>query len=151
MRKSPKKLKYRKYFKTKIRKKNKINIKKERLDLGFAFLQVFNQGKLFHPEIESSRVSVSRMSRKRGRVWRYWQRLFTYCPVYKKTLGLRMGKGKGNLKKWFSPVKVGQLIFIISNKRKIQRKGSMFLLYFKAFAKNWRKLSVSSDISLFKY
>jgi len=151
MKKSPKKLKYRKYFKTRIRKKDKIKIKKDRLDLGFAFLQVSNQGKLFRPEIEASRVSVSRMSRKRSRIWRYWQRLFTYCPVYKKTKGLRMGKGKGHLKDWYSPVKVGQLIFILSNKRNIQRKGSMYLYYFKAFAKAWRKLSVDCDISLFKY
>jgi ribosomal protein L16/L10AE len=65
--KTPQRLKYRKYFKYKIDKRKKVLLTKDKLEDGVGFLQIVNQGKLFASNIESCRVSIRRMSKRKKR------------------------------------------------------------------------------------
>lgn len=67
-------------------------------------LQGYDQIKLTPGQIETTRIAIRRLSRKKRRVWQYWVKLFPYCPITKKSVGMRMGKGKGGIKRWVCPV-----------------------------------------------
>lgn len=98
MKKTPINLKYRKYFRTKLSNKSLITLKKA--DFIFKVgLQCFDQFKLTPSQIETTRVAIRRLSRRKKRIWSYWVKLFPYCPVSKKSVGMRMGKGKGSVKR----------------------------------------------------
>jgi large subunit ribosomal protein L16 len=50
-------------------------------------------GQLSFKQIEACRKSIRRNIKKEGAIW---MRLFTYFSKTKKTIGSRMGKGKGS-------------------------------------------------------
>lgn len=54
-------------------------------------------GKLKFKHIEACRKTLKRGLRKKGALW---IRVFTWAPVTKKSVGLRMGKGKGGIAYW---------------------------------------------------
>jgi len=58
-------------------------------------------------QIEAMRVTVSRKTRKVGKMF---LRLFPYKPVTKKPAETRMGKGKGNIDRWVAVVKRGRIL-----------------------------------------
>jgi large subunit ribosomal protein L16 len=62
-------------------------------------------------QIESMRVSVSRSTKKVGRMF---LRVFPDKPITKKPAETRMGKGKGNIEQWVSVVKRDRIIFELS-------------------------------------
>jgi ribosomal protein L16/L10AE len=66
--KFPKKLKFKKYFKTKLSNKSLFTLTKSRVLKGKIGLQVLEQGKLKNSEIESCRISIRRMSKRRKRI-----------------------------------------------------------------------------------
>lgn len=59
-------------------------------------------------QIEAMRVSVSRKTKKVGRMF---LRVFPDKPVTKKPAETRMGKGKGNIEQWVAVVKRERVIF----------------------------------------
>jgi large subunit ribosomal protein L16 len=101
----PKKVKYRKQQKGKIRgwasRGNKVNFG----DFG---LQVLERGWITARQIEAGRVCIVRQIRKGGRMW---VRIFPDKPFTKKPQETRMGKGKGNVEGWVAPVKPGRVLF----------------------------------------
>ena len=103
----PKKVKYRKQQKGKIRgwasRGNKVNFG----DFG---LQVLERGWITARQIEAGRVTIVRQIRKGGRMW---IRIFPDKPFTKKPQETRMGKGKGNVEGWVAPVKPGRILFEI--------------------------------------
>lgn len=74
-------------------------------------LKALKPGKLTFIQIESCRKTLKRGLRKNGFLW---IRVFTWVPVTKKSVGVRMGKGKGNISHWIAPIKKGQILFEIN-------------------------------------
>ena len=61
-------------------------------------------------QIEASRIVISRIVRKLGKMW---IRIFPDKPVTAKPAETRMGKGKGTLDYWVASVKPGRILFEI--------------------------------------
>jgi large subunit ribosomal protein L16 len=58
--------------------------------------------------MEACRRTLRRGLKKQGKLW---IRCFPWAPFTKKPIASRMGKGKGKLSHWFSPIKQGQVLF----------------------------------------
>jgi len=61
-------------------------------------------------QIEASRIVISRVVRKIGKMW---IRIFPDKPVTSRPAETRMGKGKGALDHWIAVVKPGRILFEI--------------------------------------
>ena len=61
-------------------------------------------------QIEASRIVISRVVRKIGKMW---IRIFPDKPVTARPAETRMGKGKGGLDHWVAVVKPGRVMFEI--------------------------------------
>ena len=59
-------------------------------------------------QIEASRIVISRVVRKIGKMW---IRIFPDKPVTARPAETRMGKGKGSLDHWVALVKPGRILF----------------------------------------
>ena len=62
-------------------------------------------------QIEAARVAMTRHIKRGGKVW---IKIFPDKPVTQKPMGVRMGKGKGNLEYWVAVVKPGRVMFEIA-------------------------------------
>ena len=62
-------------------------------------------------QIEAARVAMTRYIKRGGKVF---IKIFPDKPVTGKPIGVRMGKGKGNLECWVAVVKPGRVMFEIS-------------------------------------
>lgn len=103
----PKKTKYRKEQKGRNRGKATRGNKVYEGDFG---LQALELGQITSNQIEAARVAMTRYIKRGGQVW---IKIFPDKPVTAKPIGTRMGKGKGNVEKWVSPVKPGRVMFEI--------------------------------------
>ena len=61
-------------------------------------------------QIEASRIVISRVVRKIGKMW---IRIFPDKPVTARPAETRMGKGKGALDHWVAVIKPGKILFEI--------------------------------------
>jgi len=59
-------------------------------------------------QIEASRIVISRVVRKVGKMW---IRIFPDKPITERAAETRMGKGKGSLDHWVAVVKPGRVMF----------------------------------------
>ena len=110
--KIPKRVKFRKYH------KNKIKVVADRssfLRFGSFGLKALESGRITAQQIETIRQAIGRKIRPKGRLW---IRSFPHLPVTSKPAEVRMGKGKGNVKFWVCIVKKGQILFEISGVNK---------------------------------
>jgi large subunit ribosomal protein L16 len=101
----PKKVKYRK------QQKNRIKGKAWRgssLSFGEYGLKVLEPGFITDRQIEASRVAMTRFIKRGGKVW---LRLFPDKPITKKPAEVRMGSGKGPLDHWVAVVRPGKVLF----------------------------------------
>ena len=73
-------------------------------------LKAMEPGWVTQRQIEASRVALTRMMKREGKVW---IRIFPDLPVTKKPAETRMGKGKGDLDHWVCKVKRGKVLFEI--------------------------------------
>ncbi|MBW1911850.1 MAG: 50S ribosomal protein L16 [Deltaproteobacteria bacterium] len=103
---SPKKLKYRK--KQKGRMKGKCYSKGGRLEFGDYGLQALECGFMTAQQIEAGRVAVTRHIKRGGKIW---IRVFPDKPITKKPAETRMGKGKGSTEGWVAVVKPGRILY----------------------------------------
>ena len=62
-------------------------------------------------QIEAARVAMTRYVKRTGKVW---IKIFPDKPYTSKPIGVRMGKGKGNLEYWVAVVKPGRVMFEIA-------------------------------------
>ena len=62
-------------------------------------------------QIEAARIAMTRYIKRGGKVF---IKIFPDKPVTGKPIGVRMGKGKGNLECWVAVVKPGRVMFEIS-------------------------------------
>ena len=74
-------------------------------------LKALENGFIQANHMEACRIVVARKTRGAGKLW---INIFPNKPVTKKPAETRMGKGKGELAHWGSPVKRGKVLFEMS-------------------------------------
>lgn len=104
----PKKTKYRKQQKGRVRGKATSGYTVEFGEYG---LKVLEGGWLTAQQIEAGRVAIVRTAKKGAKVW---IRVFPDKPITKKPAETRMGKGKGPVEGWVAVVKPGKIIYEIA-------------------------------------
>ena len=62
-------------------------------------------------QIEAARVAMTRYMKRGGKVY---INIFPHMPLTKKSIGTRMGKGKGAVEAWVAVVKAGKILFEVS-------------------------------------
>mgnify|MGYP002838339660 CR=1 FL=1 len=70
-------------------------------------LKALEPGWVTARQIESSRIVISRVVRKIGKMW---IRIFPDKPITARPAETRMGKGKGSLDHWVAVVKPGRIL-----------------------------------------
>ena len=103
----PKRTKFRKAFKGRIR-----NVTKGGAELNFGQfgLKAMEPERITARQIEAARRAMTRHMKRAGRVW---IRIFPDVPVSKKPTEVRMGKGKGSPEFWAARVSPGRIMFEI--------------------------------------
>ena len=79
-------------------------------------LKALEPGWITQRQIEASRVALTRMMKREGKVW---IRIFPDKPVTKKTAETRMGSGKGIPEFWVAVVKPGRVLFELGGISKV--------------------------------
>ena len=102
---SPKKVKYRKKQKGRIKGKA---YRGTSLAFGDYGLQALECGFMSAQQIEAARIAVTRHVKRGGKVW---IRVFPDKPFTKKPAETRMGKGKGAPEGWVAVVKPGRMLY----------------------------------------
>ena len=101
----PKKTRYRKAHKGRIRGKAKGGTT---LNFGSYGLKAITAERVTSRQIEAARKAITRYLKRAGRMW---IRIFPDVPVSKKPAEVRMGKGKGSIEYWACRVKPGRIMF----------------------------------------
>jgi len=101
----PKRVKFRKQQKGRRRGKATRGASVAFGDFG---LKAMEPGWITQRQIEASRVALTRMMKREGKVW---IRIFPDKPVTKKPAETRMGSGKGVPEYWVAVVKPGRILF----------------------------------------
>ena len=104
---SPKKTKYRKAHKGRIKGSAKGGYT---LNFGEYGLKALEPERVTARQIEAARRAISRYVKRVGRMW---IRIFPDLPVTKKPAEVRMGSGKGSVEFWAARVKPGRIMFEI--------------------------------------
>jgi large subunit ribosomal protein L16 len=104
---SPKKTKYRKMHKGRIKGAAKGGFT---LNFGEYGLKALEPERVTARQIEAARRAISRHVKRVGRMW---IRIFPDVPVTKKPAEVRMGSGKGSVEFWACRVKPGRIMFEI--------------------------------------
>lgn len=105
---SPKKTKFRKYHKGRIRGFATSGLA---VSFGTFGMQALEPGRITARQIEATRRVLSRRIKKIGKIW---IRIFPDIPVTAKPAEIRMGKGKGAVSHWVARIKPGKILFEIS-------------------------------------
>ncbi len=101
----PKKTKFRKQFKGRMRgKAYRGNL----VSFGDFGLQATECGRLTARQIEAARIAMTRHIKRQGKIW---IRVFPDKPVTRKPAEVRMGKGKGSVDHWATVVKPGRMLY----------------------------------------
>jgi len=103
----PKRTKFRKAFKGRIRGQSKAGFD---LNFGQFGLKAVEPDRVTARQIEAARRAMTRHMKRAGRVW---IRIFPDVPVSKKPTEVRMGKGKGAPEFWACRVAPGRIMFEI--------------------------------------
>ena len=101
----PKKSKYRRHHRGHRRG---IATRGNYVAFGSFGLKAIEPGWITARQIESARITISRMVRNIGKMW---IRIFPDKPITKKPAETRMGKGKGPPEYWVANVKPGRVLF----------------------------------------
>ena len=101
----PKKVKYRKQMKGRVRGTAQRGAVVAFGDYG---LQVLESGKITARQIEAARIAMTRHVKRGGKIW---IRIFPDKPITKKPAETRMGKGKGNVEDWVAVVRRGRILY----------------------------------------
>jgi large subunit ribosomal protein L16 len=105
---SPKKVKYRKQQKGKMRG---VAFRGGRLNFGEFGLQATDCGYISSKQIEAARIAMTRHVKRGGKIW---IRIFPDKPITKKPAEVRMGKGKGSPEGWVAVIRPGRILYEMS-------------------------------------
>ena len=106
--KQPKKTKYKKAFKGRIK-----GIAGNGFELAFGDygLKALAPERITARQIEACRKAINRHRKRDGKLW---IRIFPDVPVTSKPAEVRMGKGKGSVEFWVARVNPGKILFELS-------------------------------------
>ena len=114
--KIPKRTKYKKYHR--LNKNLYKNASKSLfLTYGFFGLKSVEGGFITERQIESVRQTINKKIKNQGKLW---IRCFANRPITAKPLEVRMGKGKGSVKRWVCAVYPGSLLYEINGVSKVK-------------------------------
>ena len=105
---SPKKVKYRKQFKGRMR--GTANRGAE-ISFGEYALKAVECGRMSSAHIEAARITINRTIKRGGKMW---IRVFPDKPITKKPAETRMGKGKGAPEYWVAVIRPGKVLYELS-------------------------------------
>lgn len=117
----PKKLKYRKSFRGKMRGQSQRGTL---LDFGDFGLKAIGRGWLTSQQIEAARRAITHYTKRQAKVW---IRVFPDKPVSAKPAGAGMGGGKGDVEKYVAVVTPGRVLFEVSGVDKEAAREAMRL------------------------
>ena len=103
----PKRTKYRKAFKGRIKGNAKGG---SSIAFGSFGLKALEPERVTARQIEATRRAVTREMKRQGKVW---IRVFPDTPVTAKPIEVRMGKGKSSVDRWVARVQPGRILFEI--------------------------------------
>ncbi len=101
----PKRTKFRKQQKSRNRG---LAQNGNRVSFGEFGLKAVDRGQLTARQIEAARRAMTRHIKRGGKVW---IRIFPDCPITKKPIEVRMGKGKGNVEYWVAKIQPGKVLY----------------------------------------
>jgi large subunit ribosomal protein L16 len=104
----PKKVKHRKQHRGRTKGQAKGGTE---VTFGEYGIQALEPGWITARQIEAARISMTRRTRRGGKVW---INIFPDKPVTQKPAETRMGSGKGNPEKWVAVVRPGRIMFELS-------------------------------------
>jgi large subunit ribosomal protein L16 len=113
---APKKMKYRKKQKGRMRGASKGGTDVSFGDYG---LQATEPGWVTSRQIEAARMAITRHVKRVGKLF---IRIFPDKPITKKPLETRMGKGKGAPEEWVAVVKPGRVMYEIGGVTETQAR-----------------------------
>jgi large subunit ribosomal protein L16 len=117
----PKKTKYRRAFKGRIKGEAKAGFD---LSFGQFGLKAMEPERITARQIEAARRALTREMKRQGRVW---IRIFPDVPVSKKPAEVRMGSGKGTPEFWVARVAPGRIMFEIDGVPEATARASLAL------------------------
>jgi large subunit ribosomal protein L16 len=121
----PKRVKYRKQFRGRMRGQASRGVEVTFGDYG---LQALEPCWITSRQIEAARRAIVRHVRRRGKLW---IRIFPDKPVTAKPAETRMGKGKGSVDHWVAVVKPGRVLFEIAGVPEDAAREAMRLASYK--------------------
>lgn len=122
---SPKKIKFRKQHRGRMRGKSS---KGNKISFGDYGLKALEPTWLTSRQIEATRRTITRYVRRSGKLW---IRIFPDKPVTARAAETRMGSGKGDPEYWVAVVKPGHILFEINGVSQRMAKQAMKLASYK--------------------
>nr|YP_010700100.1 ribosomal protein L16 [Colacium mucronatum]WCH63246.1 ribosomal protein L16 [Colacium mucronatum] len=116
---SPKRTKFRKYHRGKMRGKVYLF---DKIVFGEYALQSVQAGWITSRQIEAARRVITRYARRGGKLW---IRIFPDKPVTFRAAETRMGSGKGNVEYWVAVVKPGKVLYELKGVSDLIARSSM--------------------------
>jgi len=112
-----------------LKKKHKlssygIELRAKRICHGTFGIKALEGGYITAKQIEAARKAIIKHVKKIGILY---IRIFPYLGVTNKPAETRMGKGKGGIAYWVSPVKAGKMLFEISGVSRDKAKEVLLL------------------------
>jgi large subunit ribosomal protein L16 len=101
----PNKVKYKKIKKGKL---VRLEFKSNILKFGSIGLKAAESGIINSRQIEAARQAIVRKIKRNGKIW---IKIFPDLPITSKPIGIRMGKGKGQVSHWGARVRGGTVLF----------------------------------------
>lgn len=138
----PKKVKFRKQFRTRDRKFRGMATKGHSLAFGSYGLKCTSAGELTSRQIEAARRAITRHIKRGGFVW---IRVFPHTPVTQKAAEVPMGSGKGNVDHFALIVHPGRILFEMDGVEEAVAKEAMMLAAAKLPVKS-RFVSIHNQI-----
>ena len=102
---SPKRVKYRKHHRGRMRGNSRGQTNVQFGDYG---LKALERGWISNRQIEAARIAMTRYIKRGGKVW---INVYPDKPTTQKPAETRMGSGKGNPEGWVAVVKPGRVMF----------------------------------------
>ncbi|MEA1867030.1 MAG: 50S ribosomal protein L16 [Thermodesulfobacteriota bacterium] len=122
---SPKKVKYRKQQKGRIRG---MAQRGNSLSFGDYGLKAIGRGRLTAEQIEAARIAITRRVKRHGKIW---IRIFPDKPVTSKPAETRMGKGKGAVDSWVALIKPGRMLYEMEGVDEVSAREALRLAQYK--------------------
>lgn len=122
---SPKKTKFRKYHRKRLRGKA---CRGNHIAFGQYGIQAIEPTWLTSRQIEATRRTITRSVKRGGKLW---IRVFPDKAITARAAETRMGSGKGNPEYWVAVIKPGHILFEISDVSERDAKRAMKLASYK--------------------